>query len=74
MITTKPRLLLIEDDPELGPLITGVLEESYSVELVADGQAEYWLPREPRVVRVSAASPNHGSCRSEPRLAWLRAT
>jgi integrase len=35
---------------------------------------EYWLPREPRVVRVRATSPNHGSCRSEPRLAWLRAT
>jgi len=38
MPATKPRLLLIEDDAELGPLIRGVLEESYSVELVADGQ------------------------------------
>lgn len=38
MKTTKPRLLLIEDDPELGPLIGGVLTESYDVELVVDGQ------------------------------------
>ncbi|MGO4104428.1 response regulator transcription factor [Leifsonia sp. YAF41] len=38
MTTTKPRLLLIEDDTELGPLITGVLAESYDVELVTDGQ------------------------------------
>ncbi|GAA3879872.1 response regulator transcription factor [Leifsonia kafniensis] len=38
MITTKPRLLLVEDDAELGPLIKGVLEESYDVALVADGQ------------------------------------
>lgn len=39
MITTKPRLLLIEDDHELGPLIRSVLTESYDVDLVADGQA-----------------------------------
>ncbi|GAB3122399.1 response regulator transcription factor [Glaciibacter psychrotolerans] len=39
MSTTQPRLLLIEDDRELGPLIRGVLEATYHVELVADGQA-----------------------------------
>jgi DNA-binding response OmpR family regulator len=38
MPTTKPRLLLIEDDPELGPLISGVLAESYDVVLEPDGQ------------------------------------
>ena len=35
---------------------------------------EYWLPGEPGVVRVKATAPNHESCRSEPQLAWLRAT
>jgi two-component system response regulator QseB len=35
----KPNLLLIEDDPELGPLIRSILAEAYDVELVADGQA-----------------------------------
>jgi two-component system response regulator QseB len=35
---TKPRLLLIEDDPQLGPLIGQVLGEAYSVTLVADGE------------------------------------
>ncbi|HWU46499.1 MAG TPA: response regulator transcription factor [Humibacter sp.] len=35
---TKPRLLLIEDDTELGPIIADVLGESYDVELIADGQ------------------------------------
>ncbi|WP_235564473.1 hypothetical protein, partial [Arthrobacter sp. Soil762] len=32
---------------------------------------EYWLPREPPAVRSRATCPDHGSCRSEPRLAWL---
>jgi len=35
---------------------------------------EYWLPWEPGVVRVKATAANHESCRSEPQLAWLRAT
>lgn len=35
---TKPRLLLIEDDTELGPIIADVLGESYDVELIADGR------------------------------------
>lgn len=39
MIATKPRLLLIEDDPALGPLIRSVLEDAYLVELVTDGHA-----------------------------------
>jgi Response regulators consisting of a CheY-like receiver domain and a winged-helix DNA-binding domain len=34
---TKPRLLLIEDDPDLGPIIADVLTESYQVELVDEG-------------------------------------
>jgi len=33
-----PRLLLIEDDPKLGPLVREVLSEVYEVTLVADGQ------------------------------------
>ncbi|MET4782515.1 hypothetical protein [Glaciihabitans sp. UYNi722] len=32
-----PRLLLIEDDPQLGPLMAQVLAETYEVTLVADG-------------------------------------
>lgn len=35
----KPRLLLIEDDRQLGPLLREVLDEAYEVDLVADGQA-----------------------------------
>jgi DNA-binding response OmpR family regulator len=37
MIDTRPRLLLIEDDPNLGPLMQQVLDEVYAVTLVADG-------------------------------------
>lgn len=37
MTDTRPRLLLIEDDPDLGPLMQQVLTEVYSVTLVADG-------------------------------------
>ncbi|MCU1585661.1 MAG: DNA-binding response regulator [Microbacteriaceae bacterium] len=37
MIDTRPRLLLLEDDPELGPLMQQVLDEVYTVTLVADG-------------------------------------
>lgn len=33
----QPRLLLIEDDPQLGPLIAQVLSESYTVTLEVDG-------------------------------------
>ena len=33
----RARLLLIEDDPKLGPMIADVLTESYDVTLVADG-------------------------------------
>ncbi|MBC7723955.1 MAG: response regulator transcription factor [Burkholderiaceae bacterium] len=35
---SSPRLLLIEDDPQLGPLLAGVLDEHYRVTLVADGR------------------------------------
>jgi two-component system response regulator QseB len=37
--TPLPRLLLVEDDPKLGPLMREILSESYEVTLVADGQA-----------------------------------
>ncbi|MES2169971.1 MAG: response regulator transcription factor [Actinomycetota bacterium] len=37
MIDTRPRLLLIEDDPKLGPVMEHVLGEVYSVTLVTDG-------------------------------------
>jgi CheY-like chemotaxis protein len=33
----RPRLLLVEDDPQLGPLIARVLDEVYDVTLFADG-------------------------------------
>jgi len=35
----QPRLLLIEDDPQLGPLIEQVLAEHYAVARVVDGDA-----------------------------------
>lgn len=35
--TARARLLLIEDDPKLGPMIKDVLTEIYEVTLVADG-------------------------------------
>ena len=34
---SRPSLLLIEDDPELGPLLRQVLSEVYAVTLIADG-------------------------------------
>jgi two-component system response regulator QseB len=36
---TRPRLLLVEDDPKLGPIMAGVLDEVYDVVLIADGAA-----------------------------------
>ena len=36
-MTARPRLLLIEDDARLGPVMRQVLEEVYSVTLIADG-------------------------------------
>jgi two-component system response regulator QseB len=36
---TAPPLLLVEDDPELGPLMAEVLGEDYRVTLVRDGDA-----------------------------------
>ena len=35
--TDRPRLLLVEDDDQLGPLMATVLDEVYDVTLVADG-------------------------------------
>lgn len=35
----RPRLLLVEDDRQLGPLLKEVLDEAYEVDLVADGQS-----------------------------------
>jgi two-component system response regulator QseB len=37
----RPFLLLVEDDPRLGPLMARVLQSSFEVELVADGQKGY---------------------------------
>jgi two-component system response regulator QseB len=37
MIDSRPRLLLIEDDPKLGPVMEQVLDEVYAVTLVTDG-------------------------------------
>jgi DNA-binding response OmpR family regulator len=39
MDENRPRLLLIEDDPQLGPLIEQVLSEHYDVVRVVDGDA-----------------------------------
>ena len=39
MPDVRLRVLLIEDDPQLGPLIETVLAETYDVTLVADGDA-----------------------------------
>ncbi len=39
MTETRPRLLLIEDDPKLGPVMRQVLDEVYAVTLVTDGEA-----------------------------------
>lgn len=39
MIETRPRLLLIEDDPHLGPVMRQVLDEVYAVTLITDGAA-----------------------------------
>lgn len=36
-LTDRPRLLLVEDDDQLGPLMATVLDEVYDVTLVADG-------------------------------------
>lgn len=35
--SAHPRLLLVEDDPQLGPMIAHVLAEVYDVTLIADG-------------------------------------
>jgi two-component system response regulator QseB len=34
----RPRLLLVEDDPALGPIVADVLAEAWRVDLVADGR------------------------------------
>lgn len=36
---TRPRLLLVEDDPQLGPIMARVLDEVYEVTLIPDGSA-----------------------------------
>ena len=37
MTDPRPRLLLIEDDPQLGPLMRQVLDEVYAVTLIDEG-------------------------------------
>lgn len=39
MADDRPRLLLAEDDPQLGPLMVRVLSEVYDTELIVDGSA-----------------------------------
>ncbi|WP_438354007.1 response regulator transcription factor [Microbacterium sp. CJ88] len=39
MAQSRPRLLLVEDDPQLGPIMAQVLDEVYEVTLIADGEA-----------------------------------
>ena len=61
--------------PVLHGIIDSVRTRALLFALDVQGQfREYWLPRGPRVVRVRATSLDHESCRSEPRLVWLRAT
>ena len=38
-VSHSPTLLLVEDDPQLGPITRDVLAETYEVTLVADGDA-----------------------------------
>jgi two-component system response regulator QseB len=38
MLDSRPRLLLVEDDPKLGPVMAEVLDVVYAVSLVADGR------------------------------------
>ena len=38
MESERQRILLIEDDPQLGPIVRQVLAETYDVELAADGE------------------------------------
>ena len=45
MTDARPRLLLIEDDPNLGPVMKDVLQEVYEVTLSADGSAGLALAR-----------------------------
>jgi two-component system response regulator QseB len=42
----RPRLLLIEDDRELGPLMRDVLEEVYDVALLADARSGFEAARD----------------------------
>jgi two-component system response regulator QseB len=60
MIETRPRLLLIEDDPQLGPVMQQVLDEVYAVTLVTDGAAgvEAALSSEYEVMIVDRRLPN----------------
>src|SRR5690348_5375664 len=37
----RPRLLLIEDDPQLGPVMRDVLDEVYDVTLRSDGETGF---------------------------------
>ncbi|AZS35747.1 Transcriptional regulatory protein TcrA [Microbacterium lemovicicum] len=38
MTELRPRLLLVEDDPQLGPIMARVLDEVYEVTLIDDGR------------------------------------
>ncbi|MGN6324550.1 response regulator transcription factor [Pseudolysinimonas sp.] len=46
MTDTRPRLLLVEDDGELGPLLRDVLEEVYAVTLRSDARTGFETARD----------------------------
>jgi two-component system response regulator QseB len=46
MTDERPRLLLIEDDRKLGPLMQGVLEETYAVTLCVDARSGFEAARD----------------------------
>jgi DNA-binding response OmpR family regulator len=55
----RPRLLLVEDDDQLAPLLESVLDEAYVVDLVRDGQAglHAGLTREYAVMVIDRGLP-----------------
>jgi two-component system, OmpR family, response regulator QseB len=46
MSADRPRLLLVEDDPKLGPVMRDVLEEVYEVDLRADARSGFETARD----------------------------
>lgn len=61
MVTTgeRPRLLLVEDDSQLGPLLREVLDEAYDVDMARDGQSglHHGLTRDYAVMVIDRGLP-----------------